>query len=469
MWQFLLIYTIISGGTQNFVHSAVTKPTEHTILVSHANIRDRKFQTHFIDELNTLVDTAAGVHLNELLRELRTNKDYAAHAVKIETATSVTQLIPKTVYLKQLLDLKSNEHSLAANDYYTVRNLNFVAKLKRQLLQLQEESASELRNLRWYNLCVQFWYNDGLSNQTTTTRTSAKRLNNSTKTLAAAATATNYWADVKLAPLRAEAVRATSTAATPMAHIDLERFARTLYANVKAAGAEIIDDYLLTVRKLLQEVIEEKHIAASTSSTEEEEAVAADELPTNVSKEELHALHVSKLSKVLNEIDAILAIEDFYAKRNRLYNYLEKDLSADYEQFKNSQYAHEDLSVILEKLNRKGLDLFVTFIFSNFEFLEHLQETWRKLLPWPSQANEAPLEYDPASQRLFNVHRLYVEFKGDWENSERYDAYQAEVKSLFTDTRNGSANMHIFELLHNASANVGTVTLNMIKAKCDEL
>ncbi|XP_011181110.2 uncharacterized protein LOC105211407 [Zeugodacus cucurbitae] len=430
--------------------AASTTTQRPDILVPHADIKSRKFQTHFIDELNALVDTAAGDHLNRLLQELRANKDYVAYASRIESAASATQLMPKIVYLKQLLDLKLNEPPHGVESYYTLRNLNFLGKLKRELLQLQEESATELRHLRWYNLCGQFWYRDPLSNQTLAVAHKA-----TTRPPAAP-----HWASVKLAPLRAETV---ASAATPLAHIDLERFARLLYANVKAAGAELIDDYLFTVRKLLQEVIEEKHISAMSSA---EVGEAQGEVPSTAAS---HTLHASKVNKVLSEIDAILAIDDFYAKRNRLYRYLENDLTTDYEQFKNSQYANDDLAEMLAKLQRKGVDLFVTFIFSNFEFLEHLHETWRKLLPWPTSTQETPLQYDAASQRLFDVHRLYVEFKGDWENSATYDAYQAVVNALYTDTRNGSANMLVFELLNNASANVGSVTLNMIKAKCDEL
>lgn len=418
----------------------------------HADIKSRKFQTHFIDELNALVDTAAGVYLSQLLQELHANKDYVTYVTHIESAFSAKQLMPKIVYLKQLLDLKLNEPPHSVESYYTLRNLNFLGKVKRQLLQLQEESATELRHLRWYTLCGQFWYRESMSNQTHAAAHKATPRPPMTP---------HYWAGVKLAPLRAETV-VVSSASTPLAHIDLERFARLLYANVKAAGAELIDDYLSTMRKLLQEVIEEKHISAMSSAEYVEEK-------GEPSIAESHTLNASNLSKVLTEIDAILAIDDFYAKRNRLYRYLENDLSTDYEQFKNSQYANEDLAEMLAKLQRKGVDLFVTFIFSNFEFLEHLHETWRKLLPWPTNAHETPLQYDASSQRLFDVHRLYVEFKGDWENSERYDAYQGAVNALYSDTRNGSANMHIFELLNNASANVGSVTLNMIKAKCDEL
>ncbi|XP_050321091.1 uncharacterized protein LOC126753583 [Bactrocera neohumeralis] len=456
----LIVFAFLLLISQSPLHcnaaaSGDTPTQRPNILLPHADIKSRKFQTHFIDELNALVDTAAGDHLNGLLQELRANKDYVAYVSRIESAASATQLMPKIVYLKQLLDLKLNEPPHSVESYYTVRNLNFLGKLKRQLLQLQEESATELRHLRWYNLCGQFWYRDILSNQTQTAAHQATPR---------PPAATHYWANVKLAPLRAETVVASTTAtdATPLAHIELERFARLLYANVKAAGAELIDDYLFTVRKLLQEVIEEKHIAAM-SSTENEEG------KLEPSTADSHTLHASKLSKVLTEIDTILAIDDFYAKRNRLYSYLENDLSTDYEQFKNSQYANEDLAEMLAKLQRKGVDLFVTFIFSNFEFLEHLHDTWRKLLPWPTNAHETPLQYDASSQRLFDVHRLYVEFKRDWENSERYNAYQGVVQALYAETRNGSANMHIFELLNNASANVGTVTLNMIKAKCDEL
>ncbi|XP_017476790.1 PREDICTED: uncharacterized protein LOC108366823 [Rhagoletis zephyria] len=444
----LLICALLLGIPLQVVLSANAPKTP--ILVPHSDIKNRKFQTLFIAELNELVDTAAGDHLNGLLQELRANKDYATYATKIESAASSKELVTKIVYLKQLLDIKLNVHEPHnIENFYTLRNLNFLSKLKHQLLALQEDSATELRHLRWYNLCRQFWFRDGL-NETTAT-TAAHRATSPPQNA-------HYWSNVKLAPLRAEAV-ATKATTPPMAHIDLERFASTLYANVKAAGAEIIDDYLLTVRKLLQEVVEEKHLASS----EEEEAAAGS------IADDSHVLHASKLAKVLTEIDAILATDDFYAKRNRLYSYLENDLSSDYEQFKSSQYAPEDLADILAKLQSKGVDLFVTFIFSNFEFIEHLHETWAKLLPWPSAANEKQqLQYDAASQRLFDVHRLYLEFKGDGENNERYEAYQGVVKALYADTRNASDSMPIFELLNNASANVGTVTLNMIKAKCDE-
>ncbi|XP_054742060.1 uncharacterized protein LOC129247135 [Anastrepha obliqua] len=429
-----LIFVLMVGISQQLVCCTTTtaKPTT-TSLLPPSDIKSRKFQTQFIAQLNELVDTAAADPLDHLLQELRTSKDYASYTEKIQTAASSTQLVSKIVYLKQLLDIKLNEQPHSVESLYTLRNLNFLGKLKHQLLQLQDESIAELRHFRWYNLCRQFWFRDGLNQ----TEASAHQVT--------PPPSTHYWFDTKLAPLRAENVAANAT--PPLAHIDLERFASTVYANVKSAGAEIIDDYLLTVRKLLQEVIEQKLI----SSAEEDETEG---IPHTG---EAHVLHESKLVKGLAELDAILAIDDFYAKRNLLYSYLGNDLPT------SSHFSPEDLAVILAKLQSKGVDLFVTFIFSNFEFLEHLHETWAKLLPSTS-ANEAKA----VSQHLFDAHRLYVEFKGDWENSERYDAYMAVVKALHAETRNGGANMHVFELLNNASANVGTVTLNMIKEKCRE-
>ncbi|XP_067625398.1 uncharacterized protein [Eurosta solidaginis] len=444
----VIIFALLLSIPPHIVRGA-TK-AKQIYLTQHTDIKDRTFQSHFIAELNDLVDTAASDHLNRLLEELRTNKDFVVYATKIESAASSSLLVPKIVYLKQLLDIKQQEQAHSVENFYTLRNLNFLNKLKHELLKLQDESAEELRQLRWYNLCRQFWFRDNL-NQTK----AAAPNNNAHLPLHQNA---NYWSNVKLAPLRANTVTATP----PKAHIDIERFGSALYANIKSAGSEIIDDYLLTVRKLLQEVVEEKHIASEEDETVDNAAATQNDAS--------RALHATKLSKLLTEIDAILAIDDFYEKRNRLYAYLEKDLSADYEQFKNSQYAHEDLAVILAKLQSKGLDLFVTFIFSNFEFLEHLHETWAKLLPEPTAAapDESQLHYDVMSQRLFDVHRFYVEFKNDWQNNERYDVYQNVVKELNEATRNGSANMHVFELLHNASGNVGSVTLNMIKGKCDE-
>lgn len=83
---------------------------------------------------------------------------------------------------------------------------------------------------------------------------------------------------------------------------------------------------------------------------------------------------------------------------------------------------------------------------------------------------ESSLLLDETSRRLYDLQQLYEIFKLDTESQAKYEEYSNALRRLHDLTvEQGQRNRHIFELLSNAAQNVGSVTFNMIKAKCKEL
>lgn len=339
----------------------------------------------------------------------------------------------KVVFMKQMIDVSHDEEldpEEAMGNFYVLRNVKFLRKLRRHLNELQEESAREMREVKIYELCRQF-HRD--------TRNEQKLLERS------------IFTHIKLAPLAEhlliQSARARNDSivlnsaqnATRVPFESLEQFGALLYERINPVGSEIVDDYLSTIRKLLIEVIDDKPDIVRQSD---------------------------KLAKVLIEIDAIMAISDFAQKRTRLYEYLETNLSEDFEQFKNSEHSLQDFAEIMLRLKRRGLDLFVTFLFTNFELLERTFAEWAKLLN--SMEGDNPCRQ---LHELREIHTFYEEFKMDHDDQpKKYEIYITSLKNLYDRTKAmNKPSLKVFEILHHASNNVGSVTLNMIKAKCDEI
>lgn len=320
------------------------------------------------------------------------------------------------------------EHRDANRDnMYGMRNVLFVKKLKDKFHDLQEESFDEIHNLRYFYLCKQFNIN-GTAGKTETQHH-------------------NYYTKgIRLAPLMEENVAGmVDKLGAKEQHtisVNVTDFGLQLYRRVNHTGAEVINDYLVIIKKLLQEVLENKQ-----------------EEPSNP--------HSEALEKMLLEIDQLLATADFYSKRQRLYDYLENHLALDYEEFQNSENSQQDLVEIFQKLKQKGLDLIVAFLFSNFEFVDYTHDQWSRLLP------DAPLSlYEEAnlSRSLRKIQQLYSEFKQDFENSSKYDAYLEAVKVLHEQTQRENADTtHIYEMLYSASQNVGSSRATLMNAKCNEI
>jgi len=383
----------------------------------------KNFQINFLNAMEEIMEREAVIYLNELLDEFSTQSQYKDYEREINEARDVKPLEGKIVLVKQLIDLdhldiESEKH------FYMLRNANFFKKMKQQLKRLEAESYEELRDIRTYRMCKQF----------KTMREEKSRTNSRYSP---------YSVNTKLVPFDEENIgKALDQLHAKENHtisVDIKSFGERLYEQVKDEGAEIINDYLRSVRKLLQDVIDEK--------SENEQ-------------------HSEKLSKILQELDAILNIKDFYEKRITLYNYLEHGLIDDYEQFNLTENSQKDMAEIFVKLKSKGLDLFVTFLFSNFQFLEHLHSEWQKLLP------QAPHSlYDNQTKHLHEISEKYKEFKKGHETEDKYEHYIKHVKDLYSKintNKNEYDQSHVFELLHNASMNLGSVTMNMIRGKCDE-
>lgn len=66
-------------------------------------------------------------------------------------------------------------------------------------------------------------------------------------------------------------------------------------------------------------------------------------------------------------------------------------------------------------------------------------------------------------------------FKLDTESSAKYEAYTQALRRLHERSveqgqqQEQQQQHHIFEMVNNAAQNVGSVSFNMIKAKCQEL
>ncbi|XP_002019245.2 uncharacterized protein LOC6593565 [Drosophila persimilis] len=372
----------------------------------------KDFQLDFLRGLADQAEQRAEMSLNDFLAHLEANPRYINYTADLSAARAITKLQPKVTLIKQLID--AHHHPDTNLEHTSVlRNIVFLNRLKSMLRAARESSAQEIRQLRLHRLCQQFDH---------PVPERRHRLIND-QTVGAA-----------LEQLNLTRLEGNTTS------IDLNLFGEQLYERVKLSGAEIIDNYLLILRGLLQDIIEGEHADLVESTP--------------------------KLDNMLEQLDGMLATQDFFEKRQKVYAYLERHLTTDYEQLRESASTEHHLTEkLLEQLKAKGLDLFVIFLFSNFEFLEQVHEQWLLLLP-----QTPSLLYDDTSRQLYDLQQLYEIFKLDTESEAKYDAYTAALRRLHERTvEQGQRNRHIFELLNNAAQNVGSVTFNMIKAKCQEL
>ncbi|XP_020810423.1 uncharacterized protein LOC110185762 [Drosophila serrata] len=372
----------------------------------------KDFQLEFLRELTVLAEQRAEVCLNDYLAQLEQDAQYANYTGELSAVRSTAKLPHKVTLIKQLLDAKP--HQETDLEHTTVlRNLVFLNRLKAMFRASRDASTQEIRQLRLHRLCQQF------DHLTPPRRTSL--INE--QTVGAAVEKLNL-----------------TRSGDPASALDLNQFGAQLYERVKNSGAEIIDNYLQILRGLLQDIIDGDHADLAESS--------------------------SRLDNMLLQLDGMLATEDFFEKRQKVYAYLERHLTTDYEQLRDSAGAEHHLTEqLLAQLKAKGLDLFVIFLFSNFEFLEKVHEHWAQMLP-----QDSSLLLDETTRKLYDLQQLYEIFKLDTESQAKYEAYSDALRRLHELTvEQGQRNRHIFELLSNAAQNVGSVTFNMIKAKCKDL
>ncbi|XP_023175139.1 uncharacterized protein LOC111602360 [Drosophila hydei] len=385
---------------------AVAKSTVSSLMA-------KDYQLDFLRALSDQAEQRAELSLNDYLQQLERNTSYSKYTEQLATARASHKLQPKVLLIKQLLD--AQQHSQFDLEHTCVlRNLVFLSRIKQQLRAARDASAQEIRQLRVHRLCQQF--------ERPATEHRRERLINE-QTVGAALEQLN---------LTHSSTNATS--------LDLGKFGHELYEGVKLSGAEIIDNYVGILRGLLQDILDAEH----------------DDLIDNT----------TQLERLLQQLDNMLAIPDFFDKRQSVYEFLERHLKAEYEQLRESANSDQHITEqLLEHLKAKGLDLFVIFLFSNFEFLEQVHEHWSLLLP-----QTPSLLYDETHRQLYDIQQLYERFKLDTESTSKYEAYAAALKRLHERTvEQGQQNHHIFEMISNAAQNVGSVTFNMIKAKCKEL
>lgn len=370
--------------------------------------------------------TSAEEYLNDFLKNIKTpagvQEDFAD---ELTAALNSQSLEPKIVFIKQYLDMEEHKYCSRSN-MYGLRNVIFLKKLKDNFYELQDASFEDIHQQRYFYLCKQFKVQQKLE-------TAIASNSNTRPSL--------------LTPLREEhmvsMLNKLGVKHNQTVTIDVKQFGQDLYEKVKDFGAEIINDYLVIIRKLLKEVLQ--------PGTEEEYV-----LTTNS----------GSLQKILIEVDTLLNTTDFYTKRQRLYDYLQNSLALDYEGLQNSDLAQQDLLEIFEKLKQKGLDLVVAFLFSNFEFIDHVHDTWKTQLP---QNVELSL-YDEQSRPLKRIQQLYDDFKQDFENSLKYDSYLEEIKQLHTLTKQSNTDpSHIYEMIYSAAQNVGSSRASLMNAKCNEI
>uniref|UniRef100_A0A6P4G024 Uncharacterized protein LOC108052794 n=1 Tax=Drosophila rhopaloa TaxID=1041015 RepID=A0A6P4G024_DRORH len=372
----------------------------------------KDFQLTFLRELVDQVEQRAELSLNDYLDQLERSPRNANYTEELSGARATSKIQSKVTLIKQLLDLQPHlDKDLERTS--VLRNLVFLNRLKSTLRAAQDTSTLEIRQLRLHHLCQQLDRpqpspRSGLINE-------------------------------QIVGAALEQLNLTKRTDGNSTGLDLNEFGAQLYERVKLSGAEIINNYLQILRSLLQDIIEGEHAELAESS--------------------------GKLDHMLQELDAMLATQDFFEKRQKVYAYLELHLSSDYEQMRDSPRTEQLTDHLLAQLKTKGLDLFVIFLFSNFEFLELVHDHWEQLLP-----QTPSLLYDETARQLYDVQQLYETFKLDTECEAKYRAYSDALRRLHERTVDqGQRNRHIFELLNNAAQSVGTVTFNMIKAKCQEL
>ncbi|XP_034666744.1 uncharacterized protein LOC117900474 [Drosophila subobscura] len=374
----------------------------------------KDFQLELLRGMAEQAERRVEMSLNDFLAQMEANPRFSNYTAELGAARATKILPQKVTLIKQLID--AHHHPDTNLEHTSVlRNLVFLNRLKSMITAAVDASALEMRQLRFHRLCQQF------DRPVPRPRRPHHLIND--QTVGAALEQLNLT--------RSEG---------NITSIDLNQFGQQLYDRVKLSGAEIIDNYLLILRDVLQYIIEGEH------------EDLADSTP--------------KLDNMLQQLNDMLATHDFFEKRQKVYAYLERHLTTDYEQLRETASAEQHLTEkLLEQMKAKGLDLFVTFLFSNFEFLELVHEQWSLLLP-----QTPSLLYDDTSRQLYDLQQLYENFKLDTESEAKYDAYAVALRQLHERTvEQGQRNRHIFELLCNAAQNVGSVTFNMIKAKCQDL
>ncbi|KAH8413412.1 hypothetical protein KR009_010904, partial [Drosophila setifemur] len=377
------------------------------------SLSSKDFQLEFLRDLANFAESQAEQSLNDYLEQLERNPGNADHMQELTGTRSSSKFLPKVTLIKQVMD--AQPHLDTDLEHISVlRNLVFLNRLKATLRAARDTSAQEIRQLRIHRLCQQF------------DRPSPPRRSGliNDQTVGAAL----------------EQLNLTQRGEGNTTGLDLNQFGMQLYERVKLSGAEIIDNYLQILRGLIQDIMDKEHPDLVESS--------------------------SQLEKMVQHLDEMLSTRDFFAKRQKVYAYLERHLTADYEQLREPESSELHLTEqLLAQLKAKGLDLFVIFLFSNFEFLEQVHQHWTQLLP-----QSPSLLYDENARQLYDIQQLYENFMLDTESEAKYQAYSSALKRLHERTvEQGERSSHIFEMLNNAAQNVGSITFNMIKGKCQEL
>ncbi|KAM7351627.1 uncharacterized protein ACRADG_004401 [Cochliomyia hominivorax] len=409
--------TLLMGILWNFKFAECTE----------LKLTSKDFQKEFLEKVSETMKSTAKDYLDNFLRDVKKPKNVdETFEEELKTALASSRLEPKIVFIKQYLDMEEHK-DVSRENIYGLRNVLFLKKLKDKFLVLQEESFEEIHQLRYFYLCKQF--------KVQKEATTPAYHNYYAKSIQLAAI-TEHNAGPFLNKLGLKDNHTIS--------VNIQDFGKQLYQKVNKVGGDVINDYLIIIRKLLMEVLEPQ---------------SEEEVEDEVSR------HSVALRKILLEIEALLKIPDFYTKRQRLYDYLQNHLALDYEQFQNSETSQHDLIEVFSKLKEKGLDLVVAFLFSNFEFVDYVQDQWRELLP------QAPLAlYDDRTRPLKQIQDLYVAIKQDFENSSKYDAYLEAVKLLYEQTQRDNADStHIYEMLYSASQNVGSSRSTLMNSKCNEI
>lgn len=414
---------VAGGGAAAGVATAGREAEAAATATPMSKLSDKNFQLNMLRSLHDLAEQRAVLSLNDYLLQLESSSNYGNYTAQLAEARAAIKLQPKVLLIKQLLDAQQ-QHAQDLDMQHTcvLRNLLFLSRLQQQLRDASEASTQEIRQLRLHRLCLQFERPPRPTGDAKQRR--GQRLINEATVGAAL-----------------ERLNLTQTGETNEQGLSLNQFGQQLYERVKLSGAAIIDNYLLIFRSLLQDILD----------------AAYEDLAENT----------TRLEGLLKQLDAMLVITDFFEKRQSVYAFLERHLTPEND---HSVTAEQQLTVqMLEQLKAKGLDLFVIFLFSNFEFLELVHEHWLQLLP-----QSPSLLYDDTQRQLYDIQQLYMTFKLDTESSAKYEAYTQALRRLHERTveqgqEQQQQQHHIFEMVSNAALNVGSVSFNMIKAKCQEL
>lgn len=410
-----------AGGEAKAAVAAVAGGTRAEA-IPLSRLSDKNFQLNLLRSLHDLAEQRAELSLNDYLLQLESNSShYGNYTVQLAEARAAVKLQPKVLLIKQLLDAQQHDRVSDMEHTCVLRNLLILSRLQQQLRAASEASTQEIRQLRLHRLCRQF---EHPLRPTAARQQRGQRLINEA-TVGAALDRLNL----------------TQTGETNENGLSLNQFGQQLYERVKLSGAAIIDNYLHIFRSLLQDILDAAYADLAENTT--------------------------RLEGLLKQLDSMLTTTDFFEKRQSVYAFLERHLTPENDR---SVMAEQQLTVqMLEQLKARGLDLFVIFLFSNFEFLELVHEHWQQLLP-----QSPSLLYDETQRQLYDIQQLYMTFKLDTESSAKYEAYTQALRRLHERTveqgrEQQQQHHHIFEMINNAALNVGSVSFNMIKAKCHEL